>query len=315
MEILILSAAEVQRLLEPEALLEALADAFRALSGGLVDAPDRIGVSVPDAGFLLAMPGYAQGSEIAVKLVSVFHGNARDGLPTHQALVTLFDPQTGSPLALMDGTAITALRTAGAAALSTRLLAREDARVLTIIGAGAQGHAHLTMLPRVRSFAEIRIVSRDSVRAEELAALDARAHVATSAEEAVRGADVVCLCTSAGQPVIAAEWVAPGTHVTSVGYAPPGGELDPSLIARGWLYVETRAAFALPPAGCAELSGMDPSSGTELGTVLLGQAEGRHSADAITVYKAMGHAVEDLAAASLVYRRAREQGVGRVVDV
>jgi alanine dehydrogenase len=315
MDILTLSAAEVRRLLDPDALLDALAEGFRAQSDGLVDAPNRIGVTVPNTGFLLAMPAYQQGREVTVKLVSVFQGNARHGAPTHQALICLFDPETGTPIAFMDGTAITALRTAGAAALSTRLLAREDTRALAIIGAGTQGQAHLTMLPRVRPFSEIRIFSRDAAHAKRLAATDERARAVASAEEAVRGAGVVCLCTSASEPVMNADWLAPGTHVTSVGYAPPGGELDPEVIEWGRLFVETRLAFEPPPVGCAELSGFDPSIGTELGEVLLGRSQGRQSQDEVTVYKAMGHASEDMAAASLVYHRAKREGAGRTVSL
>lgn len=315
MEIMLLSAQEVQRLLDPDALLETLAESFRALSAGQVDAPKRIGVSVPTTGSLLAMPAYQQNREIAVKLVSVFHGNARLGLPTHQALISVFDPITGAPLALMDGTTITALRTAGAAALAARLLARADARVLAIVGAGAQGRAHLLLLSRVRPFAEIRIAARHLAHAQALAATDARARAVAGVEEAARGADVVCLCTDASARVIRRDWLAPGAHVISVGYAPPGGELDPQVIAEGELFVETRLAFEPPPVGCAELAGRDPRAGTELGEVLLGQGHGRQADDALTVYKAMGYAGEDLAAASLVYRRARQEGAGRIVEL
>ena len=313
MDILLLTETVVQRLLDPDALLDALAEGFRAQSSGLVDAPKRNGVSVPDTGFLLAMPAYQQDREVTVKLVSVFHNNRRLGLPTHQALICLFDPQTGTPLSFMDGTYITALRTAGAAALSTRLLARTDTRVLAIVGAGVQGRSHLTMLPRVRPFSEIRIASRHFAHAEQLAATDTRARAFETAEEAVRGADVVCLCTNAGEPVISLDWLAPGMHVTSVGYAPPGGELDSKVIAQGRLFVETRLAFEPPPVGCSELAGFDASVGTELGEVLLGLSLGRQSTDELTVYKAMGHASEDMAAASLVYHRAKKDGAGRTV--
>lgn len=313
MDILLLNQTEVQRLLDPDALVDALADGFRAQTEGQVEVPPRTGATVPDAGFLLAMLAYQPGREITVKMVSVFHGNGRLGIPTHQALICLFDPETGTPLALMDGTHITALRTAGAAALSARLLSRPDARVLAIIGAGVQGRAHLTMLPRVRPFAEIRIASRDFAHSEELAATDGRARAVERAEAAVRGADVVCLCTNAGEPVMNWDWLAPGTHVTSVGYAPPGGELDRGVIARGRLFVETRQAFEPPPTGCAELAGVEPSMGTELGEVLLGWREGRQAEDEVTVYKAMGHACEDMAAASLVYQRAQREGVGRTM--
>src|SRR5437773_9936055 len=138
MHILMLNETEVQRLLDLDALLDALSEGFRALSEGLVDAPKRNGVSVPNTGFLLAMPAYQHGREVTIKLVSVFHDNKRLGIPSHQALICLFDPQTGTPLSFMDGTYITALRTAGAAALSTRLLARTDTRVLAIVGGGVQ---------------------------------------------------------------------------------------------------------------------------------------------------------------------------------
>jgi alanine dehydrogenase len=313
MDILMLNETEVQRLLDLDALLEALAEGFRALSSGLVDAPKRSGVSVPNTGFLLAMPAYQQGREVTVKLVSVFHDNKRLGIPSHQALICLFDPQTGTPLSFMDGTYITALRTAGAAALSTRLLARTDTRVLAIVGAGVQGRSHLQMLPRVRPFSEIRIASRHFAHAEQLAATDSRSRAVETAADAVRGADVVCLCTNAGEPVISLDWLAPGMHVTSVGYNPPGGELDPRVIEQGRLFVETRLAFEPPPVGCGELAGLDPSIGTELGEVLLGRSLGRQSRDELTVYKAMGHACEDMAAASLVYHRARQDGAGSSV--
>src|SRR2546426_6646212 len=313
MHILMLNETEVQRLLDLDALLDALSEGFRALSEGLVDAPKRNGVSVPNTGFLLAIPAYQHGREVTVKLVSVFHDNKRLGIPSHQALICLFDPQTGTPLSFMDGTYITALRTAGAAALSTRLLARTDTRVLAIVGAGVQGRSHLKMLPRVRQFSEIRIASHHVAHAEQLAATDARAHAVETVEQAVRGADVVCLCTHSGEPVISIDWLAPGTHITSVGYNPPVGELDPKVIEHDRLYVETRMAFEPPPAGCGELAGFDPSIGTELGEVLLGRGLGRQSPDEITVYKAMGHACEDMAAATPGYRRAKQEGVGSTI--
>ena len=313
MDILMLNETEVQRLLDPDALLDALAEGFKALSSGLVDAPKRIGVSVPNQGFLLAMPAYQQSQAISVKLVSVFHANGQLGIPTHQALICLFDPETGTPLSFMDGTSITALRTAGAAALSTRLLARTNTRVLAIVGAGVEGHAHLKLLPHVRPFSEIRVASRHFAHAEQLAATDARVRAVETAEEAVRGADVVCLCTNAGEPVVHPDWLSPGMHVTSIGYAPPGGELDPTVIAQGRLFVETRLAFEPPPVGCGELVGLDPSVGTELGEILLGQRQGRQSEEELTVYKAMGHACEDLAAATLVYHRAKQEGAGHTV--
>jgi ornithine cyclodeaminase/thiomorpholine-carboxylate dehydrogenase len=264
-----------------------------------------------ESGFLAVMPGYGRGLGLATKLVSVFAGNHDHGLPSHQALICVFDPDTGSPLAVMDGTLVTALRTAGCAAVSTRLLARPDARVLAILGAGVQGAAHLDMLPRTRPFTEIRIASRTLEHAQALAATDRRATALESYREAVRGADVVALCTHSGEPVLELEWLSPGTHVTSVGFAPPHGELARPIAEQGKLFVESRvAAFQPPPAGCMELVGMDPARSVEVGEVLLGRRPGRESVAELTVYKSMGHAIEDVAAARLVFEAARSQGAG-----
>ncbi len=310
-----LGRAEVERLLDPHLLLDALADAFAALSRGELSVPPRIAATVDGAGMLVAMPGYTPAAGLGVKLVSLFPGNAGRGLPTHQALICLLDPATGTPTTLMDGTHITALRTAAAAALSVRLLARPDARVLAIAGAGVQGAAHLAMISRVRELDEVRITSRTPGHARALAATDPRATAVDGVEAAVAGADLVALCTHAGEPVLEAGWVAPGTHVTSVGYAPPHGELDRATIERGSLFVEARAAFAPPPAGCIELAGLDPDAAAELGEVLLGRRPGRVAAEQVTVYKSMGHAVEDLAAARLVDERARREGAGTLVEL
>lgn len=315
MQVLLLSASEVEQLLDPEALLEALAEEFKGLSAGAVSAPRRNEVIVGDAGVLMAMPAYRLGREVTIKLVSVFHGNEARGLPGHHALISLFDAETGVPVCMMDGTYITALRTAGAAALATELLARQDAEILAIVGAGVQGEAHMQMVPRVRQFREIRVASQRLSSAERLAARNDRAQALATVEEAVRGADVVCLCTSAGEPVIRAEWLTPGAHVTSVGYRPPSGELDRTVAEQGHLFVETRLAFDTPPAGCGELAGLDPETGTELGELLLGLRPGRRSDTEITIYKSMGHACEDMAAASLVYHRAQQVGMGTTVTL
>lgn len=311
-----LSEAEVTRLLDLDRLLEALANGFRALSSGKVVVPGRIAVNVEPAGWLGTMPGFGEGLGLGVKLVSVYPHNEAAGLPSHQALIALFDPANGSPLAVMDGTRITAIRTAGAAAVSTRHLARKDASVLAIIGAGVQGHAHLEIFPRVRDFDEIRIASRSLDSARKLAALHPHARAVDGFEEAVRDADVIAMCTHSSAPVILRGWVAPGTHVTSVGYAAPHGELDRELAEAANLFVESRAAaFSPPPAGCMELAGMDPEKATEMGEVLLGTRPGRRSDEEITVYKSMGHAIEDLAAASLVYNEARAKGNGSAVEL
>ena len=310
MDVLLLGEADVRRLLEPAALLEALGKGFRVLSGGGADVPARVATNT-DAGMLAAMPGYGRDLGLATKLVSVFAGNVERGMPSHQALICLFDPATGAAIAVMDGTYITALRTAGTAAVSTRLLARKDARVLAIVGAGVQGGTHLEMLPRVRQFTEIRVASRTFAHAVALARANPNARAVETAEEAVRGADVVALCTHSGEPVIGLEMLSPGTHLTSVGFSGPRGELDRAIAEQGHLYVESRtAAFQPPPVGCMELVGMDPKSATEIGELLLGRAGGRRDDSEITVYKSMGHAIEDVAAAGLVYEAALAAGAG-----
>lgn len=310
----LISEADVRRLLDIDRMLDVLADGFRALSDGKVQAPPRNGVNVP-GGFLLSMPGYMADQGISVKLVAGFHDNHKIGLPGHQAIICLFDSATGSPLAMMDGTAITALRTAGGAALATRLLAREDAKTLAIIGAGAQGQSHLQVVTRVREIAEIRIASYYYSDAQKLASQDPRATAFESFEEAVRGADIVCLCTSSETPVIELDWLSKGAHVTSVGFAPPGGELPRSVAEAGSLYVESEMAFAPAPAGCSDLAGMTSADGAELGEVLLGRKPGRQTPDEITVYKAMGHAMEDLVAARLVYDLAVASNAGSTFDL
>lgn len=314
MDVRVLSDADVERLLDLDELLDVLSQGFSALSEGRVAAPPRNGVDVA-GGFLLSMVAHAPAHPMGVKLVSVFHDNHAHGLPGHMALIALFDEHTGAPLAVMNGTYITAMRTAGCAALSTRLLARPDARTLAIVGAGVQGAAHLRMLPRVRPFTAIRVASLSVADAERVAAGDPRATTVASIEEAVRGADVVCVCTSSPTAVVERAWLAPGTHVTSVGYRPPGSELARAVLEDARLFVETRAAYAPAPVGCVELAGFDPSEGTEVGEVLLGRRPGRQSADEVTVYKSMGHAVEDLAAAHLVYQRAMRDGVASVVEL
>jgi ornithine cyclodeaminase/alanine dehydrogenase-like protein (mu-crystallin family) len=295
--LLVLSRDEVERLLDVDVLLERLERAFVELSAGRASVPPRVAAFSP-AGMLGAMPGYVEGV-LAAKLVALFP----EAEPSHQALIAVFDPETGTPRAVMDGTHITAVRTGASSAVATRALAREDARVLAILGAGVQGRSHLDAVRRVRGFEDVRIASRTFEHARALA----EEHGATaveSFEEAVRGADVVCCCTHASEPVLRRERLSPGTHVTSVGAAFDGPELDPETVRAGLLCVESRVAFEPPPAGSLELQGLDPEAAVELGEVLAGTRPGRADDEQITVYKSMGHAVEDAVAAALVLERA-----------
>jgi ornithine cyclodeaminase/thiomorpholine-carboxylate dehydrogenase len=309
-DVLWLSELDVKALLDVGALIDALADGFAALSSGEVSSPARPQLTVPD-GFVLTMPAHRQGGSIGVKMVSVFGGNGQKGMASHLALICLFDPHTGATRAVMDGTYITAVRTAAAAALSVRLVARTGSRVLAVIGAGVQGRAHVQALPHVREFDEIRVAARHRDDAAYAARLHPRAQAAESFEAAVRGADVVALCTSSPDPLVPLDWLKPGAHVTSVGHATSGSELAPQVLDHARIFVETRRAFAEPPEGCIELHGRDSATGTELGEVILGTRAGRSDQSELTVYKSMGTAIEDLTAAELVYGAAISSGHGQ----
>ncbi|HEV3309711.1 MAG TPA: ornithine cyclodeaminase family protein [Chloroflexota bacterium] len=309
--LLVLSQDEVKSLLDLDRLRTAVAEALSQSSGGTCSIPPRI-AAFTGAGLLAAMPGYLPDSTLAVKLVSVFPHNHTHGLPSHQGMIVLFDPETGSPLALMDGTYITAVRTAAASAVAAETLARPDSRVIAILGAGVQGATHLEALSRVFGFQEIRIASRHTEHAHALANGHDVAH-AVSFEEAVRSADIICCCTDARDPVIQRDWVRAGAHVGSVG---TGAEIDPQTIAGGSIFVEWRGAVKNPPpAGAIELQGMDSDTVTEIGEVLNGTRPGRTSPEQITVYKSTGHAVEDAAAAGLVYDAATRASIGATITI
>ncbi|HET8751546.1 MAG TPA: hypothetical protein VFM43_03355 [Gaiellaceae bacterium] len=294
---LVLSRSEVEELLDLDALLDALAAAHAELSAGKASLVPRVGAYAEDAGILGAMLAYAPSAGLGCKLVTLFPGNV--DRPTHQATIALFDPATGTPVALMDGTYITAMRTAAAAALASRLLARPDARVLAILGTGVQSRSAQELFPRARDFAEVRVAGRGEF------------------EDAVRGADVVHATTAAAEPVVRFEWLAPGAHVSSVGYGAGGSELDPEIVERAdVVVVEQRdSAFAPLPAGAPELEPRGRDGVVELGEIIAGGAVGRSSGEQITLYKSVGVAVQDLAAAALVVAAARERGAGQEIEL
>ncbi|MFY9580377.1 MAG: ornithine cyclodeaminase family protein [Gaiellaceae bacterium] len=312
---LVLSQAEVRDLLDLDALVDALAAAHADLTAGHASMPPRIAALVEQRGGLLgAMPSYLPSAGLACKLVTLFpHNTDRE---THQAVICVFDPDNGTPLALMDGTYITATRTAAGSALATRLLARDDARVLALIGTGVQARTHARAIPRVRPIDEIRVAGRDRAKAEALAN-EIGGVAVESYEDAIRGADVVAATTHAVEPVVRREWLEPGTHVNSVGLNPTGRELDEQTVADATLVVESRAsALAPPPAGAPELVGIDPAHvHAELGELVSGAKPGRRSRDEITLYKSVGVAVQDAAAAALVLAAARERSVGREIEL
>jgi ornithine cyclodeaminase len=301
--------------LDLDALVDALAQAFVDLSAGRASMPPRI-AAFSGHGLLGVMPAYLPSANLLeTKLVTLFEGNAGTDLPTHQAAIAVFDPERGAMTALMDGTYITATRTAAGSALSTRLLAREDARVLAICGTGVQAQTHARALSRMRPFEEIRVAGRDRAKAEALAG-EVGGIAVGSFEEAAQGADVVSATTHSAEPVVRHEWLAAGTHVTSVGINPEGAELEDRLVADADVFVESREAVLAPfPAGANDLRGLDAERLTELGEVLAGTRPGRLNAEQITVYKSVGVGVMDAAAAALVLKAAAERGAGTEIEL
>ncbi|SDC97273.1 ornithine cyclodeaminase [Geodermatophilus telluris] len=323
---LVLTGDEVAALLDLDELIDALAPAMADLSAGRASVPDRVAAVVPAVdGRLLAMPGHvpSQGA-LVTKLVSVFPGNAGTPVPTHQAVVAVFDPATGTPVALLDGTVLTAVRTGAGSALSVRLLARPGASVLALLGTGVQARSHARAVARVAPVEEVRVHGRDRARAEALAAelgeeLGVAVRAVGSSREAVAGADVVCATTHPTEPVVRRDELPPGVHVTSVGWAPGGREVDDATVAGALVCVESRrTAFApVTAAGSTDLTEplargvLAEEDVVEVGELVTGARPGRTSADQVTLYKSVGVAVQDATAATLVLAAAQRAGTGR----
>lgn len=321
---LYLDRDETSSLIDRDALRRAVGVAMAELSAGNVSMPDRVGAFTPD-GVMAVMPAYVPALDaMATKLVTVFPGNATLGISTHQGVVLLVDPTDGSVIAMLDGEVITAERTAAGSALSVDLLGRADARVLTVMGTGEQAASHLHHVTRVRPFAEVRVWGRSEDRARALVDRivgelgTASVTAVRDGEAAVTGADVVCLTTDSPDPVIDRRWIAPGAHVTSVGFSATGRELDTATVADATLVVEGRAtALADYPVGSHDL-GIPFRDGVigpddlhaEIGELVSGTVAGRTSDDELTLYKSSGVAVQDVAAAKLIYDEALRRGVG-----
>ncbi|MFJ9150836.1 ornithine cyclodeaminase family protein [Streptomyces sp. NPDC102270] len=327
---LVLGRSQVEALLDVDSLIDALAPAMADLSAGRASVPDRVAALVPERdGFLAAMPGFLPSARVLMtKLVSLFPHNDGARLPTHQALIMAFDPDTGEPAALLDGTAITAARTGACSALSVRLLAREDATVLAVLGTGVQARSHARAICRVRPIRQIRIAGRDRAKAaalaEELSAvLEGDVRAVSSYAEALDGADIAAATTHALEPVIRRSWLTPGVHITSVGYNPAGREIDDATVAEALVCVESRQAVLAPlPAGSNDLllpirDGLITADHVhaELGELIAGSRPGRTTPDQITLYKSVGVAAQDAAATALVLASAREQSIGEEITL
>lgn len=310
MKVLILSEHDVESLLTMEACIDVMTDALSALARGEVHNPLRQAVRAAGApGLLGLMPAWRGGATpfYGLKEVCVFPENPKRGLDTHLGTVILHSGETGEPLAIMNASAITAIRTAAVSAVATRLLAREGPAVLAVIGAGVQAKSHLRAIPLVREISEVRTYSRTSGNV-------------SSVEEAVRDADIIVTATSSREPIVKRAWVKPGAHINAVGSSIAAArELDSELVAAASLFVDRSEStvsesgdylFALREGA---ISGPDHIR-AELGQILTGAAKGRTSDDEITLFKSLGLAVEDLASAAFLYGEARRLGRGTWVE-
>jgi ornithine cyclodeaminase len=316
---LILSHDDVESLLTMPECIGVMEEALTALARGEFHLPLRSIVRPEGAsGFLGLMPTYRGGEKAAfgLKEICLFPGNPARGLDTHLGAVLLHSGETGELLAVMNASAITAIRTAAVSAVATKLLAREDAHTLAILGAGVQAHSHLAAIPCVRDIREVRVYSRTPAK---IAALG-NVVVAGSAEEAVRGADIIVTATSSREPVLRREWVADGAHINAVGSSVASArELDSATVAASSLFVDRRESTVNESGDylMALRDGAIPGPEhirAELGELLTGQANGRTSAAEITLFKSLGIAIEDLASAQFLFVKARATNRGQWVE-
>ena len=322
METIVLTPLEVRKLLPMADCMDWVAGALERYSRGQSVNPLRHGVRIPDGrGLVGLMPGYLDEPEaFGLKAVAIFHGNHGTELDSHQGIVVLFDTQTGVPRAIMDASEVTAIRTAAASGVATRLLAREDADTLAVIGSGVQARTHLEAMLVARPIRQIRLFSPNSTNRERLVEwfrprTQAVVTAVEGAQEAVEGASIVCTTTSATDPVVRGAWLSPGTHINAVGACmPKARELDSNAVARSRMFVDSRES-ATHESGDFLIARNEGAIGDdaivgEIGEILAGRLEGRRAEDEITLFNSLGIAVEDLATAHHVMNRAIDQGVG-----
>lgn len=317
---MILGHHDVQTLLTYPDCIAAMEEALAATArGGEVHNPLRSIVRPENAqGFLGLMPAYRGGAKpaFALKEICLFPGNPARGLDTHLGAVLLHSAETGELLGVFNASAITAIRTASVSAVATKLLARDDAHTLAIIGAGVQAQSHLRAIPLVRNITEVRVCSRTRSKAEALGDV----HIIDSVEECVRGADIIVTATSSREPVLKREWIAPGAHINAVGSSIAAArELDSAAVAAASFFVD-RCESTLNESGDYLMALRDGAIAgpehirAELGELLTGKAKGRTSRDEITLFKSLGIAIEDLASAQLLYDKAQAAGAGTWID-
>ena len=331
MRVLTLSNADIHAALSPADCERAMAGVLAARVRGEAFNPLRT-ITVPPgaAGFIGLMPAYvsqaasatgAHGAAFGLKAICLIPGNPARGLDAHQGTVMLYDGETGMPTAILNASAITEIRTAAVTAVATRALARPGARVLGMLGAGVQARSHLLALADVRPWDEVRVYAPTTAHAEALRGTRPDIAVAASAEEAVRGADVVTIATSAKRPVLEHAWLAPGAHVNAVGASSPTAwEIEPETVAAAALFCDSRESVR-NEAGEFKLAveqGLISGEAhirAELGEVVAGAHAGRENDAELTLFRSLGIGVEDLAAAQVAVDAARRNGLGTEVDL
>lgn len=324
---LVISEEQVRGILDIEELISALEQAHVQFSTGKAVMPVRLVVPLPEVGGrITSMPAFlSEGNALGIKIISYFRDNPRHGLPPILATLSLYSAETGKLLALMDGTYLTAVRTACASAMATRVLARAETPVLGVLGAGTQARTHIRALGRVRAIQRVLVWSPSGVSAiyvkEELEEeVGCEILPQESVEAVVREADILATVTAAAEPILKAEWLQPGAHVNAVGsHRPDARELGSDTVQRAVVVVDSRDAI---DSECGDiLLAMEEGAITrdhirgEIGEVLAGAKPGRTGDREVTLYKSVGIAVQDVAAAALVYRRALEQGIGTEVEI
>ncbi|MGH7721082.1 MAG: ornithine cyclodeaminase family protein [Gemmatimonadaceae bacterium] len=326
MPLLVVDHSEVSALLPMAECMDAMADVLRGLAEGRAQLPLRSVMHLGGQNAFALMPAVlGSPSAIGAKVITVFPGNRATELDSHQGVVLLFEPGNGRLLAIMDASSITAIRTAAVSGVATRALAREGASVLAILGSGVQAVTHLEAMVVARPVREVRVWGRTAERARELAATSARrfgvpVEASASPRQAVAGADIICTTTSSREPVLMGDWIAPGAHVNAVGASVPAArELDTNAVARSRLYVDRRES-ALNEAGDFLIPRREGAFGDdhivgEIGELLAGRIAGRRAPDEVTLFKSLGLAVEDVAAAHLIHDKAKRSGVGRWMEL
>lgn len=326
MQVLFVNQEEVPRLLPMAECMDVMANVLATLARGQAILPLRAILWLPEkVGGLGLMPAALLPDRVVgLKAITFFPGNEGTELDTHQGAVLLFEAEHGRLLAVMDATSITAIRTAAVSGVATRLLAREDAGDLAIIGSGVQARTHLEAMRVARRIRRVRVAGRDLGRAREFSRRESLKHgitveVVASAAEAVAGADIICTTTSSREPVLRGEWISPGAHVNAVGSSVPHArELDTAAVVRSSLYVDRRES-AVNEAGDFLIAKKEGAVGDhhiigEIGEVLTGRVHGRTTPNEVTLFKSLGIAVEDVASARHIYEKAAASGAGRFLE-